>query len=352
MLYRFNKANPILWRDPNTLQIGLGKSSVQLEDLTPDQHQIISALYSGIVAGQEAGFDKSIGTELGETSNLLERLAAVLERDFEPKTELFGPWQQLAFAEIARAGLDYEVNGEMVLAERWLRKLHIDQLDKAGWLLARGLLASGIGTILTHDTGKILHTDLGELGYPREKLQLPRATAALEELVQLSLPVSPFPRIQLLQQLPKQDVKVSFAIIVGHLALDPTRYSRWMNRDVPHLAIIFGLDETEISPVILPGLTGCLNCFQQTKIDEDLSWPVLASQLLDLPRMRDDSSSLLASTGLALKLILRFLDVEAGFQLAAGNEKLSYGYRINNVDGSISRMKYEFHPECSCQKPG
>lgn len=352
MLYRFNKAQPIIWRDPSTLQIGLGKDSVQLSDLSHNQQQVISALYSGIVSGQESGFDKSIGAEQDETANLIERVSKVLYKEHDPKTELFGPWQQIAFAEIARAGLDYEVNGEMVLAERWLRTIHIDQLDKTGWLLARGLLASGIGTILTHDTGKVLSTDLGELGYPKEKHDSPRASAALTELALLSLPTSTKPRIQFFAKTPKQDVKVSFAVIVGHLALDPTRYARWNNRDVPHLAIIFGLDETEVSPVVLPGKTGCLNCYQQTKIDEDLSWPVLASQLLDLPRMRDDSSALLASTGLALKLILRFLDVEAGFQLATENENLSYGYRINNLDGSISRMKYEFHPECSCQKPG
>lgn len=352
MLYRFNKAHPIIWRDPNTLQIGLGRDNVQLADLSPSQQQIVSALYSGVVSGQEIGFDKSISAELGETAALIERVSKVLYKEHEPKTELFGPWQQIAFAEIARAGLDYEVNGEMVLAERWLRTIHIDQLDKTGWLLARALLASGIGTILTHDTGKVLSTDLGELGYPKEKLDSQRASAALNELASLSLPASPKPRIQLLPKVPKQDVKVSFAVIVGHLALDPTRYARWNNRDVPHIAIIFGIDETEVSPVVLPGKTGCLNCYQQTKVDEDLSWPVLATQLLDLPRMRDDSSALLASTGLALKLILRFLDVEAGFQLAIESESLSYGYRINNFDGSVSRMKYEFHPECSCQKPG
>ena len=352
MLYRFNKAHPIIWRDPNTLQIGLGKDSVQLEDLSPSQQQIISALYTGIVSGQETGFDKSIGAKSDETATLIERLSPVLEKEHEAKTELFGPWQQIAFAEIARAGLDYEVNGEMVLAERWLRNIHLDQLDRTGWLLARGLLASGIGTILTHDTGKVLNTDLGELGFPREKLNSPRNIAALEELALLSLPISPKPRVQLLSPKPKRDVKISFAVLVGHLALDPTRYARWNNRDVPHLAIIFGLDETEVSPVVLPGKTGCLNCYQQTKIDEDLSWPVLATQLLDLPRMRDDSSALLASTGLALKLILRYLDVEAGFQLAKETESLSYGYRINNLDGSITRMNFEFHPECSCQKPG
>ena len=68
MLYRFNKAQPIIWRDPNTLQIGLGRDNIQLADLSLSQQQIISALYSGIVSGQESGFDKSIGAEQDETA--------------------------------------------------------------------------------------------------------------------------------------------------------------------------------------------------------------------------------------------------------------------------------------------
>lgn len=352
MPYRINKAQPVTWRDPNTLQIGLGASSIALNELTLEQQKIVEALYSGVVSGQELAVDSSFNASPGETTRLINRLEPMLEHEPTKQIDVFGPWQQLAFAEIARASLDYEVNGEMVLAERWQRNIHIDQLDKTGWLIARALLASGIGRILTHDSGKVLHTDLGELGFPIEKLHLPRTIAAAEELANFSLVKSDKPRLTLLPFPPKQDVKLSFAIVVGHLALDPTRYARWTNRDIAHIAIIFELDSIEISPVIRPGITGCLNCYQQTKIDEDSSWPIIASQLLDLPRMRDDSTSLLTSTGLTAKLILRYTDIEAGFQLKNDSTDLAMGYRINQVDGSITRMKYDFHPECSCQSVG
>lgn len=352
MPYRLNKAQPVTWRDPNTLQIGLGASSIQLQELTLEQQQIVDALYSGVVAGQENAVDSILKANAGETASLIKRLGPVLENEPPKQIDLFGPWQHLAFAEIARAALDYEVNGEMVLAECWQRNVHIDQLDKSGWLISRALLASGIGTVLTHDSGKVLNTDLGELGYPREKLHSFRTTAASEVLQNFALAKSDKARLLLLTNPPKRDVKVSFAIVVGHLALDPTKYARWANRDVPHIAIIYQLDSIEISPIIQPGISGCLNCYQQTKIDEDSSWAVLASQLLGLPRMRDDSASLLTSSGLAVKLILRFLDIEAGFQLRDDNLDLALGYRINQIDGAISRMKYEFHSECSCQTAG
>jgi len=352
MLFRINKAVPLTWRDPNTIQIGLGQDRVQLEELTLEQQQIVDALYSGVVSGQELALDSSINASKGETVNLVNRLEVMLEKFTPKQIDTFGPWQQLAFAEIARASLDYQVNGEMVLAERWQRNIHLDQLDKTGWLLTRALLASGIGTVLTHDSGKVLATDLGELGFPRETLHGQRINVALTELNNFTLANSDKPRLSLLPIPPKLDVKLSFAVIVGHLALDPTKYARWANRDIPHLAIIFELDAVEISPIIMPGLTGCLNCYQQTKIDEDSSWPIIATQLLDLPRMRDDSSSLLTASGLAAKLILRFLDIEAGFQLKGDNFDTSLGYRINQLDGTITRMRYKFHSECSCQNPG
>jgi hypothetical protein len=352
MLHRINKAHPAIWRDPNTIQIGLGPTNIQLENLTLSQHQIIDAIYSGVVSGQELAVDASLKAEQGTTTNLISRLRTMIEKTPAKEIDIFGPWQKISFAEIARASLDYEVNGEMVVAERWQRNIHIDQLDKTGWLVTRALLASGIGTILTHDDGKVLNTDLGELGFPKEKLQLSRFAAAQAELKNFALPQTEKPRLALLPVPPNKDSKVSFAVIVGHLALDPTRYARWNNRDVPHLAIIFEMDAVEISPIIRPGKNGCLNCYQQTKIDEDFSWPIIASQLLDLPRMRDDSASLLASTGLATKLILKFLDLEAGFQLRDQADDMEYGYRINHSDGSVKRVRYEFHSECSCQKPG
>ncbi len=352
MPYRINKAQPVTWRDPNTLQIGLGATSIKLYELTLEQQRLVDALYSGVVLGQELAVDSSINAASGETARLITRLEPLLEQSPHRQIDVFGPWQQLAFAEIARASLDYEVNGEMVLAERWQRNVHIDQLDKTGWLITRALLASGIGAILTHDSGKVLQTDLGELGYPKEKLHQSRTIAAVEEMENFSLAKSDKARLTLLPTRPKQDVKVSFAIVVGHLALDPTKYARWTNRDVPHIAIIFELDAIEISPVIRPGITVCLNCYQQTKIDEDSSWPTIASQLLHLPRMRDDSTSLLTSTGLTVRLILRFLDIEAGFQIKNEMLDLALGYRISQLDGSITRMKYDMHPECSCQSVG
>ena len=351
VLHRINKAHPAVWKDPNTIQIGLGPNSVVLPELTKEQEKIIDALYSGLVDGQQEVIDSTLEADPGETKNLIEKLQSVIDKPLPGKTP-YGDWQQLAFAEIARASLDYQVNGEMVLAERWQRNVHIDQLDKAGMLFAKALLASGVGTVVTHDDGIVIATDLGELGYPKEFLGKSRFESIQLELSKLSLPITKKQRLASLTYKPDKSLKVSFALVVGHLALRPTTYSRWLNRDVNHLSITFNLDSAEVSPVVIPGVTPCLNCFQEYKVDEDNSWPVMASQLVDLPRVRDDSAALLTAIGLATRSVLRQLDESAGFVHSGDTDaEFRHGYRVDYATGTVTRTVYELHKLCSCQEP-
>ncbi len=349
MFHRINKAQPALWRDPGTIQIGFGKNSVAIEELSLAQQQIIEALYSGVVEGQQEVLDETFNAAHGTTQDLIARLGSVLESK-ESSSNKFGPWQELAFAELARAALDYDVNPEMVLAERWQGTVHIDQLDKSGSVLAKGLLASGVGKVVSHDDGRVLKTDLGELGYSKEDLGKSRFETLKQELLRLSLLQETKNRFLDLNVKPSQTLKISFAITIGHLATRPSTYIRWLNRDVPHLNIIFDMNEAKVSPIIIPGETPCLNCLAEYEVDKDPAWPALASQLIDLPRTRDDSASLLSATGLSLRATLRHLDQSAGFKVSQDEEnEYSQGYRLDYATGNVDRTKYNFHRLCNCQ---
>ncbi|MFM8927887.1 MAG: hypothetical protein ACKOFA_06840 [Rhodoluna sp.] len=317
---------------------------MKLENLTQAQRQIVAALYEGIVIGQEDQVDKTFDAQNGQTLELIEKLSPILEIGSETK---FGPWQEIGFSEIARASLDYQVNGEMVLAERWLRNVHLDQLDKTGLLITKSLLSAGVGKVITHDDGVVLSTDLGELGYPKLMKNQARIQSATTILSELSLPQAA--RLIDLNTKANQSTQVSFAVVVGHLALSPRTYSRWLSRDVPHLAITYELESVWVSPVIIPGKTSCLNCVQELAVDKNIDWPIIATQLLNLPRFRDDAASLLTAVGLATRSILRKLDELAGFQMKqeVSNEVFA-GYRINLASGSIDRISYVRHELCSC----
>ena len=346
MFFRINKAQPAVWRDPNTIQIGLHENSVMIPELSLAQQQIIDALYSGVVDGQQIALDENFKTSKGTTADLITKLSSVLETK-ETVSNSYGPWQQLAFAELARAALDYQVNPEMVLAERWQRVVHIEQLDKGGALLTKSLLASGIGKVVTHDDGKVLNTDLSELGFAKQDLGSSRFQTLKKQLSTEEHIDSRFLNLNLKSN---NLQKISFAVIVGHIATRPSTYIRWLNRDVPHLNINFDLHLTQISPIVIPGVTACLNCLAQYKVDDDPAWPVIASQLIDLPRTRDDSASLLTATGLALRSILRELDQAAGFKVANDIEQeYRSGYQLDYATGNVSRTKFKFHELCNCK---
>lgn len=344
MLHRINKALPLTWLDPKTLQIGLGEKQKRLAEVTITEEKIIEALVSGIVAGQESVLEETIQAEAGTTAKLIQLLGSSTQSIDQ---QSYGPWQELAFAELARASLDYEVNGEMVIAERWQKIVHVDQLDKAGLLLTKGLMASGIGLVVSHDEGVVLRTDLGELGYPSEELGKQRAEAANRICNSLSSTTNYLNRVKLLAGKPI-DQKISFGVTVGHLAIAPRTYSRWLSRDVNHLAINFELDGAMVSPIVKPGSTPCLNCFQEHLVDVDQSWPIVGSQLLNLPRVRDDSAALLSTVGLALRSILRNLDEQSGFQFRDNQNEYELGYKIEYSSGNVSRMKFMKHELCSC----
>ena len=347
MFHRINKAQPAIWRDPNTIQIGLGQKSVVITDLTLAHQQIVEALYSGLVDGQQEVIDETFHTSIGTTSSLIDKLSPVMELEGST-SNTYGAWQELAFAELARAALDYEVNPEMVMAERWQQVVHIDQIDKAGALLTKALLASGVGKVVTHDDGRVIKTDLGELGFSQDELGQSRFESLSQDLFKHSLPKNVSSRFIDLNYKPSKEVVISFAITVGHLATRPSTYLRWLNRDVPHLNINFDMYEAKISPIVFPGITPCLNCFAEDKVDEDPAWPAIASQLIELPRTRDDSSSLLAATGLALRTILRQLDHAAGFTIST-ETNFADGYTLDYSTGDVTRIKYSFHKLCNCR---
>jgi hypothetical protein len=349
MFHRINKAQPATWRDPNTIQIGLETNSVIIENLTLSQQQIIAALYSGVVDGQQEVLDQTYKAEVGTTQSLIEKLSPLIEQGATVSNS-YGPWQQLAFSELARAALDYEVNPEMILAERWQRVVHIDQIDKAGLLLTKALLASGVGKVATHDDGLVLNTDLGELGFTREDLGKSRIQVVSTQLPNLLLAETKSQRFLDLSEKANKSIKISFAVTLGHLVTRPATYIRWLNRDAPHLNIAYNLYDCQISPIVVPGQTPCLNCFAEFKVDLDPAWPAIASQLLELPRTRDDSSALLTSTGLALRSILRHLDESAGFTIADDvDQEFKLGYTINYKTGNVIRTRYDFHKLCNCK---
>ena len=347
MVIRINPHQQAIWRDPHTLQIGLGKNQPVFRRLSPAQEKLIAALYRGIADQHFDSFSSQLGVSGSESKALLRELDSVLEKQIEPTGKiqpLASEYVESAFAEIVRASLQTGFNGEQVLIERGLRKISIDHLGGAGLSLALGLASAGIGQIYSADSSKVMPEDLGPTGYPTQLLGHSKINA-----LNLLLAASPNQaRIHAMPLKEHQLDQIECAVLVGHQVVAPVLYSTWMNRDVPHLAITAGAESVSVSPIILPGQTPCLLCLEQSRATADPSWPAVASQLVGRKHRFDDSTAQFFAAGLALQKILQLIDTVSGFGQVGENR---VGYELNRSSGELVEISWPVSPKCSCQSP-
>jgi hypothetical protein len=355
MVLRINPNQEALWRTPFEMQLGAGENPVVLSKLSPAQERLIAALYKGIADQQLPLISSQLGLSVAETEDVINQVGPVLlaekpvaEKEIEPKRErngkreLSADFVSGAFSEIIRASLLHSVDGEAVLMARNTRSVHLEDLSRSGLLIAQGLAAAGLGSLLSHDEGQVLASDLGPTGYPSQLLGRPRIDA-LRTLLAAS------PNKALVSTgnklLERQLQKIDCAVLISHQAMEPRRYAPWVNRDVPHISVSFDAQFASVSPLIVPGQTACLFCLENMRTDQNSKWPVLASQLIASQKKFDDSASLLFTAGIVIQKILSRIDKVCGFELT--EENLS-GYRLNLKSGEVTEFIWPKHASCRC----
>jgi len=343
-MLRINPHQAALWRDLNSLQIGSGQNRVIFDSLSPAQERLIAALYRGIADKQLPQLLNDLGVEADEGKHLVESLQPLLLKNSKPtKSALSEEFVAGAFAEIIRASLLNSADGATVLMERKFRTVHIDNLSATGLALTLGLASAGVGRVVTHDQTLVGAQDLGPSGYPTQLLGKTKVEAVRALLASSPNHMSVVPGHKLT---PRNLEAIDCAALIAHEAIEPRRYVQWLNRDVPHLALSFEVDHASVSPLIVPGRGPCLFCLEQARVNQDPSWPVLASQLITTKERLDDSASRLFCAGVAIQKILGHLDSVGEFRQT---EKELVGYRLNLANGSISEFRWPEHEACSCR---
>lgn len=132
------------------------------------------------------------------------------------------------------------------------------------------------------------------------------------------------------------------AVLFADFALPPSRYTRWLRDDVPHLPVVFGDRFVRIGPLVTPGSGPCLHCVDLHRTDADPSWPAVAAQLLD-QRSPLDTRLLGAEVATRVaRLVLRRLHTSqptlAGAQLV-----------IDAATGGVKRRVVREHSRCACR---
>ncbi len=69
------------------------------------------------------------------------------------------------------------------------------------------------------------------------------------------------------------------AVLVSGYVADPLEHQRWLRRDIPHVAVVFGEVAVTIGPFVVPGITACLTCVERRRSADDPAWSAVAPQL-------------------------------------------------------------------------
>lgn len=335
MVIKINPSRVPVWRTPNSLQLGLGNTSIQLDNLSGRQEQLLQLLYRGVA---DAAFDdvaNDVGASKAETAALVAKVApALIQIDDNPtdarRNSLQDDYVASAFAEIIRASFSTDRDGALVLANRASKRVFISELNRVGLLLAQGLASAGVGEICTEDKTVVVKDDLGAIGFAAGQLGRSRYESTRELLERTNQPAK-------LSLARTADFEVTLA---NHLA--PSESLEAVSRRAhPRLFIELSLDQSRISPVLIAGVTACLECRANNAMAADESWAAMMTQLRFRTERLDDAQTALLCAGLALERTLSWID--SG--LVGENNATAIDHRT----GAIRNENWMIDPNCSCQ---
>ncbi|CAM5277954.1 Bacteriocin biosynthesis cyclodehydratase domain-containing protein OS=Leifsonia shinshuensis OX=150026 GN=HNR13_002875 PE=4 SV=1 [Leifsonia shinshuensis] len=133
------------------------------------------------------------------------------------------------------------------------------------------------------------------------------------------------------------------AVLVGAYAIAPHRHQRWLRRDIPHLAVVFGDGGVTVGPFVRPGDGACLRCVDLHRRDADPAWPALAAQLHTRPLPGETELVCGAAASAAAGAVLALL---RGTQ-----DRSDAAVRYDATAARWSERRWEPHPECGCLTP-
>lgn len=144
---------------------------------------------------------------------------------------------------------------------------------------------------------------------------------------------------------------VDLVVLADYLASDPHLLRELRIAGVPHLAVRVRDGSGLVGPLVVPGVTSCLNCADMHRTDRDAAWPAVAAQLRDVIG-NADRPTVLATAALALSQIQHIIvavrgDDRAGTPPATFDTTLEVDVTTN----TISSRRWSRHPLCDCNAP-
>ena len=349
MAYKINPFHQLLWRNPNTLQIGVGSQRVILEQLSPSEERLVDALYYGIPTESLPALAGQIDLPLDKARNLIERLQPTLLLDSSGVNAVPVPTAEtdlhLHQAEVVRAGLISSRPATLIAEHRTHTVVHLDSLDSTGLTLLLALAAAGVGTFTTKDHGRVVQSDIASGVYPKALLGRSRFGSA-KLMLESSWPNSRL--VTTNRPDDRRTARANVAITVSQQITRPEAAAVWRTMDLPVLEIRYEPEGVQVSPV-LTGTNGCLVCRDHWNQDQDEAHLIMASQLIGSTLTFDDSATRLLASGLAVSLVLRFLDQQLEGHSPWDESGAAIGFRfLRGQSDRLLTTEWLRHPLCGC----
>lgn len=128
----------------------------------------------------------------------------------------------------------------------------------------------------------------------------------------------------------------SFVVLLADHTIEPRRGSALLHEDVPHLPVVFSAGSIEVGPFVWPGLSACLRCLDEHRMDADPTWALVAAQLLGRP-----APTVGAATVIHAGLV-------AGQMVSAATRGAFSSRSVQLRDDALTRRWRGHHPHAAC----
>ena len=135
------------------------------------------------------------------------------------------------------------------------------------------------------------------------------------------------------------------------LVADPRVLRDLHQARIPHLPVRVRDGTGLVGPLVIPGVTSCLDCADLYRSDRDAAWPAVSAQLRDAVG-NADRATMLGTAALALNQVDRVIRAvgESGDPRHAGEppSTLDTTLEFDVRTGTTVSRRWSRHPRCSC----
>ncbi|MGP5335090.1 ThiF family adenylyltransferase [Arthrobacter rhombi] len=234
----------------------------------------------------------------------------------------------------------YTSSAGPLIRNRSRSSVRIHGLGRCGQMIASLLAASGIGALYLNDQHPVHAGDVGTGPLRMADLGKSRTVALAHRLGQQ------WPRTRLSGWTPGTDasgVGAQLTVVTACDALSEAWAARLAGSRMPHLPVVFGPAWARVGPLVIPGLTTCLDCAQPPP-----GAPREGPRAVGTPRPDSSTAELAlscAAAGLATVQILMLLD---GINVPSTADAV---LMIDLATGGVRRVPVQPRSDCTCMVP-